>query len=226
MYFNCLRHMKNESEYCSGKEAGELLRVQPQTLRIWNKQGKISSIRTPSNQRLYLRKEVEAILNRNSPSDPRRKICYTRVSSKKQEDDLDRQISFYKSEYPEYEVLSDIGSGINWKRKGLQTILEQCMLGRVQEIVVSHKDRLCRFGFELFEFIFEKNNVKLTLLDDRKGESPEQELAEDIISIIHVYSCREYGKRRYKNKKAEDLPISSAEENIKGLDEDNKISVE
>ncbi len=218
--------MKNESKYYNGKEAGELLRVQPGTIRKWSNEGKISSIRTPSNQRLYPKEEVDRILGQYTSSNPKRKICYARVSSKKQKDDLERQIYFFKSEYPEYEVFSDIGSGINWKRKSLQTLLEQCMLGRVQEVVVSHKDRLCRFGFELLEFVFEKNKVKLTVLDDRKGESPQQELAEDICSIIHVYSCREYGKRRYKSKKTEDISNSNPKENINGVDEDNTVVVE
>ena len=218
--------MKNESTFYSGEEAGELLRVQPATIRKWSNEGKITSIRTPSNQRLYPKKEIDAILNQHTPSNSKRKICYARVSSKKQKDDLERQISFYQSRYPDYEVLSDVGSGINWKRKNLQTILEQCMLGRVQEIVVSHKDRLCRFGFELLEFIFETNGVQLTILDDRKGESPEQELAEDIISIIHVYSCREYGKRRYKSKKTETIPNSRTEKDVERVDEDNEVALE
>lgn len=216
----------NERKYYNGKEASELLRVQTQTLRKWNREGKITSVRTPSNQRLYPKEEIDRILNRNTSSNSKRKICYARVSSKKQQDDLERQISFYKSEYPNYEVLSDVGSGINWKRKGLQTLLEQCMFGRVQEVVVSHKDRLCRFGFELLEFVFEKNRVQLTILDDRKGESPQQELAEDICSIIHVYSCREYGKRRYKSKKTEDIPNPTTKENIEGVDENNTVVVE
>ena len=100
-------------------------------------------------------------------------------------------------EYPDHELITDIGSGINWKRKGLKKILEQTMLGNVEQVVVAHRDRLCRFAFELIEFIFESNNVKLLIIDTKVGESVNNELVDDILSIIHVYSCRAMGKRRY-----------------------------
>jgi len=125
----------------------------------------------------------------------KKKICYARVSSKKQKDDLERQIQFFKSKYPGHEVVSDVGSGINWKRKGLQTVLEQSMQGIVSEVVqtrtcfinffskneVAHRDRLCRFGFELIEFILRKNSVSLVVLGDENERSESQELAEDIM---------------------------------------------
>lgn len=130
----------------------------------------------------------------------KKKICYARVSSAKQKDDLERQKDFFRSKFVDYELVCDIGSGINWRRKGLQTILDQSMQGLVEEVVVAHRDRLCRFGFELVEFILRKNKVRLVVLGNENAKSDTQELAEDIMSIIHVYSCKQMGKRRYKNK--------------------------
>jgi len=129
-------------------------------------------------------------------------------------------------------MVQDVGSGINWKRKGLQTILDWCLSGELEEVVVAHKDRLCRFGFELLESIFSKQKVRLVVLNRDEEKSPEQELAEDVISIIHIYSCKSYGKQRYKNRgdnKDEKNKIVSdccTETDVKKLDGDSKICVQ
>ncbi len=149
------------------------------------------------------------------------KIIYCRISSKKQSDDLERQIEYCRSKFPDHELLSDIASGINFKRKNLQAILERAMQGNLKEVVVAHKDRLCRFGFDLIESIFKLTNTKLIVLNqDNECTKPstEQELAEDLLSIVHIYSCRQMGKRRYiqktdenKKDKAEDKPQAEKE---------------
>ena len=100
----------------------------------------------------------------------KKKIAYCRVSSQKQHDDLERQKDFFRHKYPDHFIITDIASGINWKRKGLQTILEQSMQGDISEIVVTHKDRLCRFGFELLEWIFQKYKVKVIILDINQNQ--------------------------------------------------------
>ena len=96
-------------------------------------------------------------------------------------------------------IIQDIGSGINWKRSGLKTILELAMQKKLETVVVAHRDRLCRFAFELIQWILEKNEVKLVVLNESIC-STEQELAEDLLSIIHVFSCKQMGKRRYKKE--------------------------
>jgi predicted site-specific integrase-resolvase len=130
---------------------------------------------------------------------------YTRVSSRKQSDDLERQIEFIKSQKPEYntsyKLISDIGSGINFKRQGLITILESCLQNNIGEVVIAHKDRLSRFGFDLIKLIIEKAGGKITIINDEQNKSTEQELAEDLLSIIHIYSCRQMGKRKYTKTK-------------------------
>jgi predicted site-specific integrase-resolvase len=182
--------------YANTKEARELLRVTATTLRRWDKEGKIQVIRTPSGIRMYNKACISRILGEKGIDIKRKKIAYCRVSSKKQIDDLERQKDSIRSSHPDHELVQDIGSGINFKRKGLQSILEQAMRGELEEVVVSHRDRLCRFAFELIEWIFTKNNTKLVVLDKTEHKSGSKEL-----TIIQVFACREMGKRRYKNAK-------------------------
>lgn len=201
--------MLNE-EYIPTKKARQILGVTTFTLRNWDKTNKIGTVRSASGVRLYSVKDIQNILGSSTSLHKKKKIVYCRVSSKKQENDLERQINFFKSKYPSYDVVTDIGSGINWKRKGLKTILESAMRGHISEVVVAHRDRLCRFGFELIEWILEWNKVKLIVLDRDDHKSPDQDLTDDIFSIIHVYSCRQNGKRRY-NKVQEDKNLSKSE---------------
>jgi predicted site-specific integrase-resolvase len=126
-------------------------------------------------------------------------ICYCRVSSLKQKQDLERQVGYMSNQYPGYHIVKDIGSGLNFKRPGLLSLLESAERGNLQQVVVSSKDRLCRFGFELFEWFFNKHNVKLVVLESI-DKSPEQELADDVMSVMQVFNCRRNGRRRYSDK--------------------------
>lgn len=210
------------------KEAAELLRVTPNTLIRWDKEGKLHSTRTPSGQRRYDLQNLKNLTGRYNTTKTKikkHKICYCRVSSKKQADDLERQRHFFKHKYPDHHLVTDIGSGLNWKRKGLQTILEQAMSGNLSEIVVAHRDRLCRFAFELLEFIFRYNKVKLVVLDKTENKSESSELADDILSIVHVYSCREMGKRRYRKQETENLSEQTSKTYTEAMDGDEKICI-
>jgi predicted site-specific integrase-resolvase len=201
-------------EYLSTKEARKLLSVSIDTLRSWDKQGKINTIRTPSGFRMYSKSDIYNILGCTLDSPKKKKVCYARVSSKKQEDDLLRQKSFFEREYPDYLLVTDIGSGINWKRKGLNRILDLAIKGDLEELVVAHKDRLSRFAFELIESIISKTGGKVVVLDRSSEKSENEELADDILSIIHVDSCRANGKRRYtsnKSKENQSIPKSNTE---------------
>ena len=188
--------MENE-RFISTKETRKLLGVTTKTLVNWANSGKINTIKSPSGIRLYSLKDIQNVLGCDVNFKEKKKIAYCRVSSSKQKDDLERQKNFFRHEYPDFSLVEDVGSGINWKRKGLKTILEQAMQGDISDVVVAHRDRLCRFGFELVQWILESNGVKLTVLDRENHKSPDQELTDDILSIIHVYSCRQMGRRRY-----------------------------
>ena len=202
-----------QSDYIHIREAKQLLGVSTQTLYNWDKQNKIRTSRLPSGARLYHKEDIFNIIGIPIASKQKKQIIYCRVSSKKQMDDLERQTNILQSQFPNHILVTDVGSGINWKRKGLQTILESAMSGELEEVVVAHRDRLCRFAFELLQFIFESCEVKLIVLDSEDGKSSEQELAEDILSIIHVYSCRSMGKRRYKSKENSSISECESKEN-------------
>ena len=197
-------------ELITTKTARQLLGVTPDTLRSWAKKGKIRASRTPSNHRLYYKQDILRIAGLIVPDKKKKKIVYCRVSSSKQKDDLERQTSSLGLLYPEHQFITDIGSGINWKRKGLQTILERALQGDIDEVVVAHRDRLARFAFELIQYLFELTGVKLIVLGQDNDEAGHNELADDILSIIHIYSCRNMGRRRYKNKKDKDVPDKGA----------------
>lgn len=209
-----------EDEFITTKKAKELLQVTVKTLRIWDKEGKIRTIRTPSNIRRYSLDDIKNIISCGTPVEAKEKICYCRVSSRKQMDDLERQKNFFRERFPNHVLVTDVGSGINWKRKGLKTLLDKAMHGDISEIVVAHRDRLCRFAFELLEWIFKRNGVKLVVFDEEKDHSSDQELTDDILSILHVYSCRQMGKRRYKNKNPQNtsLPNPETESDMETVD--------
>lgn len=213
----------NEEEYIPTKKARQLLGVTTDTLRNWDKANKIQTVRTPSGARLYSVRCIQNILNSNRPRKEKKKIAYCRVSSQKQVDDLKRQENFFKQNYPDFELVTDIGSGINWKRKGLKTILERAMSNDISEVMVAHRDRLCRFGFELLEWLFEKYHVKLIVLDREEHKSEDFELTDDILSIIHVYSCRQMGKRRYSMPKNKNLSFNETKTDDESMDRDDSL---
>jgi predicted site-specific integrase-resolvase len=178
------------TEFVSSKKAQEIYKVKEQTLRDWANSNKINFITTAGGHRRY------CIIK---PQENKQSIIYARVSSKKQENDLERQVKYLQKRYPNHEVIKDIGSGINYKRKGFRRILEQLFKGNIEEVVVSSSDRFSRFGRDLFEWIFEQFGTKFTILSRGKYKSNQDELAEDLMEIITVFSARYYGRRKYKN---------------------------
>jgi len=191
-----------KSNYVSGKIAKQIIGCSDNTLRTWANTGKINVIRSKNNSKRFY--DVSSFISNESNSleniSIKKQICYCRVSSKHQKDDLERQILFMQEKYPNATIIKDIGSGINWKRKGLIALLQQVKNNQVGEIIIAHRDRLCRFAFELFEQIFGLYKVKLVVLDSGESEPNSQsELCEDILSIMQIYACRKMGKRRYKN---------------------------
>ncbi|MFM8333198.1 MAG: IS607 family transposase [Candidatus Methylumidiphilus sp.] len=181
-------------QYESSRKAALILGLHPNTLRRMANAGDIETIRI-SGQRKY---NVEAYLGSVKSS----VVCYCRVSSYKQKDDLARQVSFMQERYPEAEIIKDIGSGINFKRKGLNAILERAMRGTHITLVVAHRDRLARFGHELIRFVVESNGGKPVVLSE-DALSPEVELTKDLLNILHVFSGRMHGLRNYKKQIAQ-----------------------
>lgn len=197
-------------KYESSRKAALILGVHPNTLRRMAHDGDIETIRI-SGQRKY---NVEAYLGSVKSA----VVCYCRVSSYKQKDDLARQVAFMQERYPEAEIIKDIGSGINFKRKGLNTVLERAMRGTHLTLVVAHRDRLARFGHELIRFVVESNGGKLVVLSE-ESLSPEVELTKDLLNILHVFSCRMHGLRNYKKQVAQATSHSAEQSTIQPMDE-------
>ena len=180
----------------SPKQASKLLNITTQSLIHWNNKGLISSVRTKGNHRRYLLDDVLQQCSSFQKQDFQgRFICYCRVSTYSQKKDLERQVEFFRDKYPDHEIIQDIGSGINFKRKGFKTLVDEAINGNIKEIVVTHKDRLCRFGFELIEHIVSTHSDGKIVVLNQEQTSPEKELVNDLISIITVFSSRLYGLR-------------------------------
>jgi predicted site-specific integrase-resolvase len=205
--------MSDSKHYQKIGESSKLLGVSKSTLRIWADEKTIDTIRTPGGQRLY---NVDSFIGKATTTKnkkavkPRTTILYSRVSSVKQKDDLARQKTFIRDtffdKYPEQKTnigaiqeVTDVGSGINFKRRGLLQVLGQVKSGGISAVVVASKDRLARFGFELIEWLCTECDCKIIILDNQDG-APEEELGKDLMAIVQVYCCRWNGKRRYSKQ--------------------------
>ena len=186
-------------------EASKLLGVAKSTLRRWEEEGKlIPDVRTKGGQRRYkLSSLLPEMKHKNSYN--RKTIAYARVSSYDQKDDLERQkqvLEMYcASNGWDFEIISDLGSGINYNKKGLKTLINAIIDGEVGRLVITHKDRLLRFGAELIFAICEAKEVEVVIINKGEDTTFEEDLAKDVLEIITVFSARLYGARSHKNKK-------------------------
>lgn len=170
--------------------------LHPNTLRKYADEGRIPYYRLPNGDRRF---DVSAWLRQKESL-----VCYCRVSTVKQKGDLDRQAEYLSEKYPTAEVVKDIGSGLNFKRKGLRSLLERSMSGERVTVVVSYRDRLSRFGFDLIEWIVTRNGGAVVVLN-KMDTSPASELVADITAIITVFSARLHVLRSYKRTLKSDL---------------------
>ena len=201
------------NDFVSGKQASEILNVHQRTLMNWDKKGAIEVIRTPGNKRLYNVKKFLKTNNINCEpniirdccdfkiNDIKEKIdiCYVRVSSHGQKDDLGRQHEYMASLYPNTKIIDDIGSGINFKRRGLKKIIQLAISGKLNKLIIVHKDRLARFGYDLIEFLIkEYSNGEIIITNKNKEDEPEEELVKDVLQIMNVFVAKMNGMRKYK----------------------------
>ncbi len=189
--------------YVTLRKAKELTGLCGSTLRKYADEGKIPSIKNFAGQRLF---DLRNFVNQTDVQ-----VIYARVSTKKQSGDLENQIQFLKEKYPFAEIISDVGSGLTFKRKGLLSLLERCLKGDKLTIIVSYRDRLARFGFDLIKWVVERNGGHI-VVENELSTSPIEELTRDITAIITVFSSRLHGLRSYKIKKDQAIPdeISTA----------------
>ena len=177
-----------------------------QTLRNWDKKNILKpSHVTQGGTRYYSQEQLNHFLGLKSEKQINKKIIgYCRVSSHKQKDDFERQIEnvktyMYAKGY-QFEIITDIGSGINYNKKGLNQLIDMVTNSEVEKIVVLYKDRLIRFGYELIENLCKKFGTTIEIIDNTE-KTDEQELVEDLVQIVTVFSCRFQGKRANKAKK-------------------------
>lgn len=190
-------------EYISIQKFAILVGKTPQCLRNWDKNGKLKPHHVSiSGYRYYTKEQTNIVLGLKQKKD-KIVIGYCRVSSKKQENDLQRQIEYVKtfllSQGNPYRIITDIGSGINYKKKGLEELLSAICAGEVSKVVVLYKDRLLRFGVELISYIASIYDCIIEVIDTTE-KTKQEELVEDLTQIITVFSCRLQGSRANKAK--------------------------
>jgi predicted site-specific integrase-resolvase len=207
-----------KKKYLGGKEASKLLGVHQRTLYLWEKSGLIKTFRcSKRGKRFY---DVEKFLKQKNPQniikgienlddldkkDGQLNISYARVSTLGQKEDLERQKEMLKNKYPKHLLIEDIGSGINLNRRGLRKIIKLAIAGKIKQLVVAYKDRLTRFGFELIEdLIKDYSKGEIIIINKKDDLEPEEELANDVLQIMNVFSAKLNGLRKNKNKDQRD----------------------
>ena len=190
-------------EFVKRGEAIKTLGICYQTLYKMAERKEIDTVKVGENTLYNINKYLR---EKNVLHKERIKICYCRVSSNKQKEDLERQIKFMKEKFPTHTIIQDIGSGLNYKRKGLQELMEKAINGEIEELVIAYKDRLTRFGYEMIEWLISKySNGKITVINKNEEETPVEELTKDIVSIMNVYVAKVNGLRKYKTHIKEEI---------------------
>ena len=181
----------------------------------------IETIRTVGGKRLYnvekyireqecekenkINNDVCENLNELDKIEGKLNICYVRVSSLSQKDDLERQKNQMVKLYPNHKIIEDIGSGLNLNKRGIKKVITLAIEGKINELVVAYRDRLTRFGFELIEELIKKySKGKIKILNEKEQIEPEEELVKDVMSIMNVYVAKMNGLRKYNKKKDKD----------------------
>ncbi|MDD1421826.1 IS607 family transposase [Dolichospermum sp. ST_sed1] len=212
--------MENQEVTISIGDAAKELGVSVKTVRRWADAGKLRFERSPSGHRRFFLTDIKRITPRDfNQLENRITINYARVSSHDQKEDLSRQIkvleAFSGSNGWQFETISDLGSGLNYNKKGLQKLLKRIMQGDVGRLVLTHKDRLLRFGSEIVFAMCEEFETEVVIINKSIEETTfEQELVTDMIELITVFSARLYGSRSHKNKKLLDNVSKVVQESI------------
>ena len=199
------------------KDFAELLGVSVKTLQRWDRDGILKANHTPTDRRYYSYDQYLQFKGIQTENDIRDIVIYARVSTRNQKDDLQNQVDFLKQFCNAKGIIvnqciEDFGSGFNYNRKKWNKLLDDVIGNKIKTIVITNKDRFIRFGYDWFEKFCEKFNTKIIIVNNETLSSNE-ELVQDIISILHVFSCRLYGLRKYKNQIKEDMEIAKELQN-------------
>ena len=196
--------------FLKGKLASEILNIHQRTLYQWEKKGWIETKRTKGNVRLYnvdkylreikINNDVKCYCESDFDKTIKKlNVSYVRVSSSGQKDDMARQETMVKANYPNNIIIRDIGSGVNMNRKGFRKIIDLAIEGKIETLVVAYKDRLTRFGFDLIDDLIKKySNGKIIIINKKENIEPKEELVNDVLQIMNVFVAKMNGLRKYK----------------------------
>ena len=197
--------------FVSISEAALILGVSASTLRRWEREGLFhADLRTPGGHRRYSATGIrQCFIEDGNPQEAGLVVAYARVSSHDQKSDLERQITrledYCHRQFDAHLLISDLGSGLNYKKRGLNKLLRLLLSGKLREIVLTHKDRLQRFGSELIFRICEYTGTKVRVIDEQTPLTDKERLAHDVLEIMTVFSARLYGKRSHAKRQMEAL---------------------
>lgn len=210
--------MSISDRYVTASEIQKRFGISSTSLRRWDKDGKVKTVRTPGGFRLYSN-DIEAMfqqpeaLHSGIKETQKERVCYARVSSHHQKQDLERQIQDLQKLYPNHTIVSDIGSGVNFKRPQFQALLERILSASVEQLVVSHRDRLCRIGFDLLEFICKKSGTQILVSgQDIQEHDSSRELANDLLSVVNFFVAKNNGMRAAENRRKRSTDSEQARE--------------
>ena len=186
------------------KEFAQKIGVSVSTLRRWDKEKRLVPLRTETNHRVYTDDDIFKALNLEKPNKQGKTVVYCRVSSRAQKNDLHAQMEAMQTFCLAQGVAvdewhSEVGGGLNFKRKIFLSLMDRIEIGEIKTLYVAHKDRLVRFGFDYFEHMANRHNCQIIVANQEKL-SPQRELVEDVLAIIHIFSSRLYGLRKYKKQ--------------------------
>ena len=200
-------------------EFAKMIGVSVKTLQRWDNENTLTACRNPKDRRYYTHKQYDEYMGNQTENKLGKTIIYSRVSNVGQKDDLVNQIEFLKTYVNAKgiivdEVLTDIGSGLNYNRKNWNMLVDACVSGEISTIIIAHKDRFIRFGYDWYEKFLKRYGVDIVVVNN-ENFSPQEELVQDLISIIHVFSCRIYGLRKYKKKIGGDSDVTGIQDGNK-----------
>lgn len=188
----------------STKQAAKIAGVNIDTIRRWNFKGLIESVRTKGNHRRYDEDSLLAYMGKRTDLLDKVTLIYARVSTPNRKSDLENQVKvlelFCAAKGWKHTILTDIGSGLNYNKKGLLDLIKLIETNQVERIVLNYKDRLLRFGSEIIFELCKYHNVEVVIVNEDESRTYEEELVQDVLSVIAVFSAKLYGSRSHKNK--------------------------
>lgn len=184
----------SEIMFLTPKQVQKQYGYHPKTLANWADEGKLVCAKSPGGHRRYLASSLEVMRSQEGET-----VLYARISTPAQKPELEKQVTYLGQNYPGCQCIRETGSGLNFKRKKFLTLMERVSKREVKRIVIAHKDRLCRFGFDFVEWFCNLNGCEVVVLNN-VYQSPRQEMMADFLAIMHCFSSKLYFLRKYEKE--------------------------